>query len=37
MFAETIKVWVRRETSLDADILRLKDYGVTFGGEEDLV
>ena len=37
MFAKTIYVRVSRETSLDADVLRLKDYGVAVGGEEDLV
>ena len=37
MLAETVNVWVCGETGLDADVLGLKDQGVTFGGEENLV
>ena len=37
MFAETIDVRVWREDCLDADVLRLEDYGVTLGREEDFI
>ena len=37
MLAEAVDVWVCGEVGLDADVLGLKDQGVTFGGEEDLV
>ena len=37
MLAKTVNVWVCGETGLDADVLGLKDQGVTFGGEENLV
>jgi len=37
MLAQTIDARVLGETGLDTDVLRLKDYGVAFGGEEHFV